>query len=487
MAIRLVLLALAFQVSVASGQLATEQSKPAWRLADGTPIDESWLIAFIAQHRQAVANWEGEPKDYWQPLKSASLEGVNLAALVAQAQALQPELKMGPNELPLIDLSGASLPSVNLDGLVLRGVNLTQARVTRAALRQVHFQSALIAKADFSYADARDSLFENTDAAEASFEGADLSGSMFYCSNVRNAKFIEAFAQHLSFQFSVAAMARFASANLREGEFLETDVEGATFHSADLFHVKWGALGKPSLGWLVRSKNLEQLQSDWAVESGMVELRKWLMEAGLRDGERKVTYALNRSRDENVWREGSDGDGPTLWGRVEVVFRKICFDWPCSYGLEPGRPLKWMALLCLLSAIPYAAAMLTRTRVAKKTADESSAKSSKPQSGIWAVPLEKRVTSDAREPVRLHVKLVRGRRIRGVVELARLALFFSVISAFSTGYRDLDVGRWIERVNPEESTLQGTGWVRVLSGVQSLLSFYLLALWLLTYFGRPFE
>jgi hypothetical protein len=32
-----------------------------------------------------------------------------------------------------------------------------------------------------------------------------------------------------------------------------------------------------------------------------------------------------------------------------------------------------------------------------------------------------------------------------------------------------------------------TGWVRMVSGLQSLLNVYLLVLWVLTYFGRPFE
>lgn len=32
-----------------------------------------------------------------------------------------------------------------------------------------------------------------------------------------------------------------------------------------------------------------------------------------------------------------------------------------------------------------------------------------------------------------------------------------------------------------------TGWARTVSGIQSLLSVYLLAIWALTYFGRPFE
>jgi len=66
-------------------------------------------------------------------------------------------------------------------------------------------------------------------------------------------------------------------------------------------------------------------------------------------------------------------------------------------------------------------------------------------------------------------------------------LLFSLVSAFQIGWREFNVGNWITRLQPREYTLRATGWVRVVSGVQSLLSVYLLALWVLTYFGRPFE
>ena len=40
---------------------------------------------------------------------------------------------------------------------------------------------------------------------------------------------------------------------------------------------------------------------------------------------------------------------------------------------------------------------------------------------------------------------------------------------------------------PITRRLRAKGWVRVVSGVQSLISVYLIAMWVLTYFGRPFE
>jgi hypothetical protein len=69
----------------------------------------------------------------------------------------------------------------------------------------------------------------------------------------------------------------------------------------------------------------------------------------------------------------------------------------------------------------------------------------------------------------------------------RTSLYFSLLSAFNIGWRDVNVGIWIARLQPREYTLRASGWVRAVSGLQSLLSVYLLALWVVTYFGRPFE
>jgi hypothetical protein len=61
------------------------------------------------------------------------------------------------------------------------------------------------------------------------------------------------------------------------------------------------------------------------------------------------------------------------------------------------------------------------------------------------------------------------------------------MSAFTIGFREFNVGTWSARVQAHKYSLEPTGWVRVVSGLQSLLSVYLLAIWALTCFGRPFE
>ena len=71
--------------------------------------------------------------------------------------------------------------------------------------------------------------------------------------------------------------------------------------------------------------------------------------------------------------------------------------------------------------------------------------------------------------------------------MVRIALYFSLLSATIIGWREFNIGNWITRIQRREYTLRATGWVRTVSGLQSLISVYLLAIWVLTYFGRPFE
>ena len=79
--------------------------------------------------------------------------------------------------------------------------------------------------------------------------------------------------------------------------------------------------------------------------------------------------------------------------------------------------------------------------------------------------------------------MVKLRKAKAVV----LGVYFSILSAFNIGWRELNVGNWIQRLQANEYTLKATGWIRPFTGVQSLISAYLLAIWALTYFGRPFE
>jgi hypothetical protein len=71
--------------------------------------------------------------------------------------------------------------------------------------------------------------------------------------------------------------------------------------------------------------------------------------------------------------------------------------------------------------------------------------------------------------------------------LLKLTVFFSLLSAFSIGWKDINVSNWISHLQAREFTLKGKGWVRAMAGFQSLFSAYMIVLWVFTYFFRPFE
>jgi hypothetical protein len=101
------------------------------------------------------------------------------------------------------------------------------------------------------------------------------------------------------------------------------------------------------------------------------------------------------------------------------------------------------------------------------------------------------VYENRREKKKFLVKLfspqsIKGRRIYWT-RLLCVSLRFSLLSAFHIGWRELNIANWIARLQFRTYTLTAKGWVRLAAGFQSLISVFLLALWILSYFGRPFE
>jgi hypothetical protein len=176
-----------------------------------------------------------------------------------------------------------------------------------------------------------------------------------------------------------------------------------------------------------------------------------------------------------------------FWGKLESGFKLVAFELPSDYGMSYGRPLKILGGSIGLFFFVYTIALLT----------------ARGRAGIWVTWPADRVYQEegSKEAVRvtntflfprLQAWVARRRwRIWGIllreVSIPLIGLYFSLLSAFSLGWRELNVGTWISRMQPREYILRATGWVRFCTGLQSVVSVYLLALWALTYFGRPFE
>jgi len=62
-----------------------------------------------------------------------------------------------------------------------------------------------------------------------------------------------------------------------------------------------------------------------------------------------------------------------------------------------------------------------------------------------------------------------------------------VIGTTSVGVGDVNLGEWLARLRSSELDIGPLGWLRVVAGIQSLLSTLILAIWAICMFGHPFE
>jgi len=256
----------------------------------------------------------------------------------------------------------------------------------------------------------------------------------------------------------------------------------------------------------------------------LVQLRKEFEDGGFREQERKITYALKRREAElscqkcmsrklskgRRIRESAKGKrklnldeetaniliffeaDATREARAIVsssdsivancgsfVLNRVFFDWTCQYGMSPGRALIVALMLWLVCSLIYFACIHTRSTA-----------------GLYRI-YGPNIHEDpsARRRIERISRLVTGRssRPRWLVQsfwreclLLRTSMFFSLMSAFNIGFRDINFGRWLRLLTRQEFDIKAVGWVRVVAGWQSLISVYLIALWVLTYFGRPF-
>jgi uncharacterized protein YjbI with pentapeptide repeats len=396
-------------------------------------------------------------------LSRANLRGANLrGAILAQANlrgANLDDADLRGADFRLADLGGARLIEANLVEANLRGANLSRAILGQANLRGADLRGANLSGA----------LLHQADLSEAILVQANLSGAYIRWTTLSGANLMVADLGGVRLHEANLSGANLSRANLRGAELVGANLSQANLVDADLsftmFEPQYQSLGSVVGVESARHMELSRYESSPAA---LVVLRARFAKAGFRDQERRVTFAKLRSQQLIEWKEGS------LWQRIEAGFSYLAFDLPCRYGLDYGRPLRILGALILAFAIVYAFALRSRGRGA-----------------IWRVWLPDRIQKDEgqAEPERLSLQGLESPR-GSFSQLARavgLGLLFSLVSAFQIGWRELNVGNWITRLQPREYTLRATGWVRVVSGVQSLLSVYLLALWVLTYFGRPFQ
>lgn len=165
--------------------------------------------------------------------------------------------------------------------------------------------------------------------------------------------------------------------------------------------------------------------------------------------------------------------------RVDAAFNYVFFEITCKYGLLPERPLIILGVALFAFATPYFLVLRRKERSSR--------------SDIWLEVEDESIRPNRTRKRRIRLLVSAGTVLSWRARVKRFrrtlfaALYFSLLTAFRVGFREINVGNWMTRMQFREYTLRATGWVQCGTGLQSLISVALLALWLVTYFGRPFE
>lgn len=325
------------------------------------------------------------------------------------------------------DLRGADLNGVHLSGANLEGANLNRAHLRGAYLNSAHLNAADLRNADL-------------------YGAADLSNA------------------ELTYVHYGAPKEMVGGADLRGTILSDADLSGADLWGARLAEALFEPKKLPDLQSVAFAGGLALMR--YRSNPGpLTELRKQFRDGGYREQERAITYVLNRQ-------EAFKDSIP------ERLFKWLAFDLTCQYGMSPGRPLRILGVLWLLFSVIYAIFMHSPGTSGLYLVGTHSYRGLSYTQAIQIRPQPSVALSWQELPL-----LWLGRDWR----VLRVGMFFSLMSAFNIGFRDINFGFWLRKLTKREYDLKAVGWARTVSGFQSLLSVYLIALWVLTYFGRPFE
>jgi uncharacterized protein YjbI with pentapeptide repeats len=425
------------------GKTQPDEKVWTWKNSEGEVETAEALNRILNEHALWISfhTSRGSPADLkGADLSRAGLNGVNLE-----------NANLNSAILGAADLSGAYLAGVDLRGADLRQADLSNANLSEADLSIAGRRGLEIFPARLGHANLSHATLFRANLSNAQLDGANLTNA----AELREANLV-----HANLDRANLSGANLIQANLSNAYLHDAKLDDANFYLTILSGAYYEPKSNPDVTGIAYARDLEFVT--YGENSGpLFQLRKQFQDNGFREAERKITYALNRRR--------AQSDSP-----AERWFKTIAFDWTCQYGMSPGRALRIWLTLFLLCCIIYAVFI----HLPGKSGLYRVAKTQKDEPDEQIVP--RQILSRPRWLIPLRLLTCESRVIYW-------AVFFSLMSAFNIGFRQIDFGRWLRLLPRTEFDLKAKGWMRTIAGFQSLISVYLITLWALSYFGRPFE
>jgi hypothetical protein len=380
--------------------------------------------------------------------------------------------------IPRLSLQGAKI-NCQKDTSLFENKDLRRFSFSGATIENCSFDCSLLDNANFDEATLRGCTFNRVSAKEAYFRKAHLEGVAPSDANFTSAVFDGATLLDVGFSKTPLTNASFKDAKIQsmqipDADFRFADLTGATLSipepdpaQAKPGPVPCGINALPSSDHVVGIKGLKSVIVHPHGRIGMIALRKKLREAGCVQEARELTYALEHRRTKELLTPPSDPAEYLAFPfmLLEALGRWVFFDLISGYGLSPWRVLVVLAGVIAFCALLYLCPLAGKcTAKVRRTTDPPGQSQGEP----WVC-----------DPA--------GGKPGPVLRLLGRALYFSLLAATTVGWREINIGIWLKRLQKEEYDLKPTGWLRVATGLQALVSTYLLALWFLVFFGAPFD
>ena len=458
---------------------------------------------------------EGQENEWtWKDASESSRTRAELEEILRIHEEWRDSDGKGGRQADLIgaDLTGANLTGTNLTGANLTGAHLTGANLTGSALKEAILSGSALDYADLTGANLTDadltdaylagadlretilsgSALDYADLSEASLTGsaldyATLTGANLIDADLTGANLSEAILDNAILSRVDLTDANLAHADLADGDLTgsaltrailaDANLTGANLTHADLQATIFQPNSVPESRDVATAENLELLRYENAPEA-LVQLRSVFKNGGFLDQERKITYALKRRQAELLWEEC---DLASLLDCGAYAFNRVFFDITSHYGMNPSRPLLLALAGWFLCTLIYSLFIhfpgASGVYVVKRRMYAGGEHTRRLRIRRRAIPAAQRWNRTWKYPLHLFLREWR---------LARAAMFFSLMSMFNLGFQAFNFGRSLGMLTKREYDMKAIGWVRTVAGFQSLISMYLIALWVLTYFGRPF-
>lgn len=328
-----------------------------------------------------------------------------------------------------------------------------------AKLQRAHLVGANLRRSNFSNADLSGADLSDADLGESELNGLRLNDAKLYKTSFRSADLYGAHLDGANLNQTDLRGAILTDVDFKNAFLKDTHIAGARLDRAKLNGAQYEPAENPSPKDIAGAVGLGFMT--WKEDSGPIfALRKSFAEAGFHKAERQVTAAIRRH-----------DQGPV---------ERFLFDWTCEWGAKPLRPIELAGALCGFCTFIYWIGLHLSGK-----------------SGLYLVATGQRIATKGGTERAFQIRFRRLPPVRWypytLMFIGResnafgTAGLFSLISVLNIGFREFNFGRWIRLLQPREFDLRARGWMRTVSGIQSLLGLALVALSLLSYFGHPFD